>query len=202
MRKLLTKKQDRIFGFVRKHVQDIGYPPTVREIGMAFGISEKGAHDHLNAIEKKGYIRRIPKKPRAIEILEFVPQKLPQTAVEVPIVGRVAAGEPVLASENLDGTLPVPREVVKEDTCFALRISGQSMIDAGIFEGDLVIVRSQNYADAGDIVVALLDEEATVKRFFRDGNKIRLQPENSVMSPIIVDDAQILGKVVGLFRKM
>ena len=159
-------------------------------------------HDHLNAIEKKGYIRRVPKKPRAIEILEFVPQKLPQTAVEVPIVGRVAAGEPVLASENLDGTLPVPREVVKEDTCFALRISGQSMIDAGIFEGDLVIVRSQNYADAGDIVVALLDEEATVKRFFRDGNKIRLQPENSVMSPIIVDDAQILGKVVGLFRKM
>ena len=202
MRKSLTKKQDRIFGFVRKHVQNIGYPPTVREIGMAFGISEKGAHDHLNAIEKKGYIRRIPKKPRAIEILEFVPQKLPQTAVEVPIVGRVAAGEPVLASENLDGTLPVPREVVKEDTCFALRISGQSMIDAGIFEGDLVIVRSQNYADAGDIVVALLDEEATVKRFFRDGNKIRLQPENSVMSPIIVDDAQILGKVVGLFRKM
>ena len=202
MRKSLTKKQDRIFGFVRKHVQDIGYPPTVREIGMAFGISEKGAHDHLNAIEKKGYIRRVPKKPRAIEILEFVPQKLPQTAVEVPIVGRVAAGEPVLASENLDGTLPVPREVVKEDTCFALRISGQSMIDAGIFEGDLVIVRSQNYADAGDIVVALLDEEATVKRFFRDGNKIRLQPENSVMSPIIVDDAQILGKVVGLFRKM
>jgi repressor LexA len=202
VRKSLTKKQDRIFGFVRKHVQDIGYPPTVREIGMAFGISEKGAHDHLNAIEKKGYIRRIPKKPRAIEILEFVPQKLPQTAVEVPIVGRVAAGEPVLASENVEGTLPVPREVVKEDTCFALRISGQSMIDAGIFEGDLVIVRSQNYADAGDIVVALLDEEATVKRFFRDGNRIRLQPENSVMSPIIVDDAQILGKVVGLFRKM
>jgi repressor LexA len=202
VRKSLTKKQDRIFGFVRKHVQDIGYPPTVREIGMNFGISEKGAYDHLNAIEKKGYIRRMPKKPRAIEILEFVPQKLPQAAVEVPIVGRVAAGEPILASENVEGTLPVPREVVKEDTCFALRINGKSMIEAGIFEGDLVIVRSQNYADTGDIVVALLDEEATVKRFFRDGNKIRLQPENSVMSPIIVDDAQILGKVVGLFRRM
>ena len=202
MRKSLTKRQDRIFEFLRKHVQDTGYPPTVREIGTAFGISEKGAHDHLNAIEKKGYIRRAPKKPRAIEILEFVPKKLPQTAVEVPIVGRVTAGEPVLASENVEGTLPVPREVVKEDTCFALRINGQSMIDAGIFEGDLVIVRSQNYADTGDIVVALLDEEATVKRFFRDGNRIRLQPENTVMSPIIVDDAQILGKVVGLFRKM
>ena len=202
MRKPLTKKQDRVFEFIRKHVQDIGYPPTVREIGMNFGISEKGAYDHLNAIEKKGYIRRMPKKPRAIEILEFVPQKLPQTAVEVPIVGRVAAGEPILASENVEGTLPVPREVVKEDTCFALRVNGKSMIEAGIFEGDLVIVRSQNYADTGDIVVALLDEEATVKRFFRDGNKIRLQPENSVMSPIIVDDAQILGKVVGLFRRM
>ena len=202
MRKPLTKKQDRIFEFVRKHLQDVGYPPTVREIGTAFKISEKGAHDHLNAIEKKGYIRRIPKKPRAIEILEFVPQKLPQAAVEVPIVGRVAAGEPVLASENVEGTLPVPQEVVKEDTCFALRISGKSMIEAGIFEGDVVIVRSQNYADTGDIVVALLDEEATVKRFFRDGNRIRLQPENTMMSPIIVDDAQILGKVVGLFRKM
>ena len=202
MRKPLTKKQDRVFEFIRKHVQDIGYPPTVREIGMNFGISEKGAYDHLNAIEKKGYIRRMPKKPRAIEILEFVPQKLPQTAVEIPIVGRVAAGEPILASENVEGTLPVPREVVKEDTCFALRINGKSMIEAGIFEGDIVIVRSQNYADTGDIVVALLDEEATVKRFFRDGNKIRLQPENSVMSPIIVDDAQILGKVVGLFRRM
>ena len=144
----------------------------------------------------------MPKKPRAIEILEFVPQKLPQAAVEVPIVGRVAAGEPILASENVEGTLPVPREVVKEDTCFALRVNGKSMIEAGIFEGDLVIVRSQNYADTGDIVVALIDEEATVKRFFRDGNRIRLQPANSVMSPIIVDDAQILGKVVGLFRRM
>ena len=143
-----------------------------------------------------------PKKPRAIEILEFVPQKLPQAAVEVPIVGRVAAGEPILASENVEGTLPVPREVVKEDTCFALRVNGKSMIEAGILEGDLVIVRSQNYADTGDIVVALLEDEATVKRFFRDGNRIRLQPENSVMSPIIVDDAQILGKVVGLFRRM
>jgi repressor LexA len=202
MRKPLTKKQDRVFEFIRKHVQDTGYPPTVREIGTNFRISEKGAYDHLNAIEKKGYIRRVPKKPRAIEILEFVPQKLPQTAVEVPIVGRVAAGEPILASENVEGTLPVPREVVKEDTCFALRVNGKSMIEAGIFEGDLVIVRSQNYADTGDIVVALLDEEATVKRFFRDGNRIRLQPENSVMAPIIVDDAQILGKVVGLFRRM
>ncbi len=202
MRKPLTKKQDRIFEFIRKHVQDTGYPPTVREIGTSFRISEKGAYDHLNAIEKKGYIRRVPKKPRAIEILEFVPQKLPQTAVEVPIVGRVAAGEPILASENVEGTLPVPREVVKEDPCFALRVNGKSMIDAGIFEGDVVIVRSQNYADTGDIVVALLDDEATVKRFFRDGTKIRLQPENSVMAPIIVDDAQILGKVVGLFRRL
>jgi repressor LexA len=198
----MTLKQERIFEFIRNHLQDTGYPPTVREIGTAFGISEKGAHDHLNAIEKKGYIRRTPRKPRAIEVLEFVPQKMPQTAIEIPILGRVAAGSPVLASENIEGTLPLPREVVKDDTCFALRVKGTSMIDAGIFEGDLVIVKSQNYAETGDIVVALLDEEATVKRFFREGAKIRLQPENVAMPPMIVDDAHILGKVVALFRKM
>ena len=202
MRKPMTLKQERIFEFIRNHLQDTGYPPTVREIGTAFGISEKGAHDHLNAIEKKGYIRRTPRKPRAIEVLEFVPQKMPQTAIEIPILGRVAAGSPVLASENIEGTLPLPREVVKDDTCFALRVKGTSMIDAGIFEGDLVIVKSQNYAETGDIVVALLDEEATVKRFFREGAKIRLQPENVAMPPMIVDDAHILGKVVALFRKM
>ena len=198
----MTLKQERIFEFIRNHLQDTGYPPTVREIGTAFGISEKGAHDHLNAIEKKGYIRRIPRKPRAIEVLEFVPQKMPQTAIEIPILGRVAAGSPVLASENIEGILPLPREVVKDDTCFALRVKGTSMIDAGIFEGDLVIVKSQNYAETGDIVVALLDEETTVKRFFREGAKIRLQPENVAMPSMIVDDAHILGKVVALFRKM
>ena len=202
MNKLLTKKQEKIFEFIREQLQNTGYPPTVREIGAAFGISEKGAHDHMNAIEKKGYIRRVPRKPRAIEILEFVPKKISQAVVEVPLVGRVAAGEPLLAAQNIEGTLTLPREMVKTNTCFALQVRGSSMIEAGIFEGDFVIVKSQNYADAGDIVVALLGDEATVKRFFPEGNHIRLQPENASMPPIIVRDAQILGKVVALFRQM
>jgi repressor LexA len=202
MRKPLTKKQEKIFEFIRNHLQNAGYPPTVREIGAAFKISEKGAYDHLNAIEKKGYIKREPKKPRAIEILEFVPKKSSQAVVEVPIVGRVAAGEPLLASENIEGTLPLPQGIVKDDSSFALRVKGASMVDAGIFDGDFVIVKSQNYADPGDIVVALIEEEATVKRFFREGRQIRLQPENASMRPIIVDDAQILGRVIALFRKI
>jgi repressor LexA len=200
--KLLTKKQEKIFEFIREQLQNAGYPPTVREIGAAFGISEKGAHDHMNAIEKKGYIRRVPRKPRAIEILEFVPKKLSQAVVEVPIVGRVAAGAPLLASQNIEGTLALPREMVKDNTSFALRVKGSSMIKAGIFEGDFVIVKSQSYADPGDVVVALLGDEATVKRFFHEGDKIRLQPENDSMPPIIVRDAQILGKVIALFRQM
>ena len=202
MRKPLTNRQEKIFKFICDQIQTVGYPPTVREIGGAFGISEKGAHDHLNAIEKKDYIRRAPGKPRAIEITDFLSKKTPRSVTEVPIVGRVAAGTPLLASENIDGTLPLPNEMANGDTCFALRVKGSSMIDAGIFEGDFVVVRSQEYADTGDIVVALLDDEATVKRFFVDGNKIRLQPENASLRPIIVDNAQILGKVIALFRQM
>jgi repressor LexA len=202
VRKPLTNRQENIFKFICEQIQKIGYPPTVREIGAAFGISEKGAHDHLNAIEKKNYIRRMPGKPRAIEIIDFLSKKTSQPITEVPIVGRVAAGKPLLASQNIEGTLPLPNEMANGDRCFALRVRGSSMIDAGIFEGDFVVVRSQEYADAGDIVVALLDDEATVKRFFVEGDKIRLQPENATLSPIVVDNAQILGKVIGLFRQM
>jgi repressor LexA len=202
MRKPLTEKQKKIFEFICYHLQDVGYPPTVREIGSAFGISEKAAHDHMNAVEKKGYIKRVRGKPRAIEIMDFTPERGPQRVAQVPIVGRVSAGTPLLADQNIDGTLPLPQEMVRDDPCFALRVDGSSMINVGIFEGDTVVVRSQSYADAGDIVVALLDEEATVKRFFRDGDKIRLQPENASMRPIIVSDVQILGKVIGLFRKI
>ena len=201
MRKKLTHRQERIYNFIRKQIQEAGFPPTVREIAAAFEISEKGAHDHLNAIEKKQYIRRVPGKPRAIEVMEFLSRGLAQS-VEVPIVGRVAAGTPLLASQNIDGTLPLPNDMANDDTCFALRVKGSSMIDAGIFEGDFVVVRSQEHADAGDIVVALLDDEATVKRFFVDGDKIRLQPENRALPPIIVDNVQILGKVIALFRQM
>ncbi len=202
MRKKLTHRQERIFNFICNHIREIGYPPTVREIAAEFEISEKGAHDHLNAIEKKDYIRRVPGKPRAIEITEFLSKKLLQSVTEVPIVGRVAAGTPLLASQNIDGTLPLPNDMANADTCFALRVKGSSMIDAGIFEGDVVVVRSQEHADAGDIVVALLDDEATVKRFFIDGDKIRLQPENAALPPIVVNNVQILGKVIALFRQM
>ena len=202
MRKRLTHRQERIFNFICNQIREVGYPPTVREIAAEFEISEKGAHDHLNAIEKKDYIRREPGKPRAIEITEFLSKKLLQSVTEVPIVGRVAAGTPLLATQNIDGTLPLPNDMAKGDTCFALRVKGSSMIDAGIFEGDVVVVRSQEHADAGDIVVALLDDEATVKRFFIDGDNIRLQPENPALPPIIVNNVQILGKVIALFRQM
>lgn len=202
MRKPLTQKQDKIFQFICNQIEKLGYPPTVREVGGAFEISEKGAHDHLNAIEKKGYIRRAPGKPRAIEVMDFVRKPGPQGAVEVPIVGRVAAGEPLLASENIEGTLPLPSKMAKDEMCFALRVKGASMVNAGIFEGDFVVVKEQNYADPGDIIVALLDDEATVKRFFLEGDQIRLQPENDTMPPIIVDNVEVLGKVIGLFRQM
>ena len=202
MRKRLTHRQERIFNFICNQIREVGYPPTVREIAAEFEISEKGAHDHLNAIEKKDYIRREPGKPRAIEITEFLSKKLLQSVTEVPIVGRVAAGTPLLATQNIDGTLPLPNDMVNGDTCFALRVKGSSMIDAGIFEGDVVVVRSQEHADAGDIVVALLDDEATVKRFFIDGDNIRLQPDNPALPPIIVKNVQILGKVIALFRQM
>ena len=202
MRKQLTKRQERIYDFICNHIREVGYPPTVREIATEFQISEKGAHDHLIAIEKKDYIRRVPGKPRAIEITDFLSGRPLQAATEVPILGRVAAGTPLLASQNVDGTLPLPNDMANGDTCFALRVKGSSMIDAGIFEGDMVVVRSQEHADAGDIVVALLDDEATVKRFFVDGDKIRLQPENAALPPIIVTNVQILGKVIALFRQM
>ena len=201
MQKQLTHRQERIYKFICNQIQEVGYPPTVREIAAEFEISEKGAHDHLCAIEKKDYIRRAPGKPRAIEVMEFL-SKGPVKSIEVPIVGRVAAGTPLLASQNIDGTLPLPTDMANGDTCFALRVKGSSMINAGIFEGDFVVVRSQEHADAGDIVVALLDDEATVKRFFIDGDKIRLQPENPALPPIIVSNVQILGKVIALFRQM
>ncbi len=202
MRKKMTIRQKRIYDFICDFIRKFGYPPTVREIATEFQISEKGAHDHLNAIEKKDFIRRVPGKPRAIEITDFLSGRQLQAVTEVPILGRVAAGTPLLASQNVDGTLPLPNDIAGGDTCFALRVKGSSMIEAGIFEGDLVVVRSQEHADAGDIVVALLDDEATVKRFFVDGNKIRLQPENADLPPIIVTHVQILGKVIALFRQI
>ncbi len=221
MAKYLTARQREIFTYIQRRIKE-GYPPTIREIGSKFGFSEKAAHDHLNALEKKKYIGREEGKPRAISILKEADPKLqtskwlegqnanpnlaetPRDIIEIPIFGRVAAGTPLLASQNIEGTLPIPTRMVNNHECFALRIIGSSMIGAGILEGDFVIVRRQANADPGDIVVALVEDEATVKRFYIDGEQVRLQPENPGIEPVIfnVNDVMILGKVIGLHREI
>ena len=221
MAKTLTGRQREIFTYIQTRIKE-GYPPTIREIGGEFGFSEKAAHDHLNALEKKKYIKREDGKPRAISILKEADPKLATSKwlegqnanlalaevqrdiVEIPIFGRVAAGAPLLASQNIEGTLPMPTRMLNDHECFALRITGSSMIGVGILDGDFVIVRRQANADPGDIVVALVDDEATVKRFFIDGDRVRLQPENPTIEPNLFDikDVMILGKVIGLHREM
>jgi repressor LexA len=202
MRKSLTGKQQKVLDFIINYVRETGYPPTVREIGNTFGISSKGAYDHLKAIEKKGYIKRDASKPRAIELMDFISRRVTGSVVDIPVVGKVAAGEPLLATQNIEGTISISSDLVKAEEPFALRIKGDSMIEAGILEGDYVIVKQQKSADQGDIVVALIGDDATVKRFFKADNYVRLQPENSAMEPIIVKDVTILGKVIGLYREV
>lgn len=200
----LSAKQLEILSYMKNEVSQKGYPPSVREICMAVGLkSTSTVHGHLERLEKKGYIRRDPTKPRAIEILDpsdNIIQK--REMVDVPIVGNVTAGVPILAVENIEDTFPIPIEYVNNDEVFMLRVKGDSMIEAGIFNKDLILVRQQSYADNGDIVVALLDDDyATVKTFYKEKDHIRLQPENAALSPIIVSDVSIVGKVIGLFRK-
>lgn len=200
--KELGKKQKQIFDYLKSEIKLKGYPPSVREICDAVGLkSTSTVHGHLDRLEKKGYIKRNPTKPRAIEILEPNFYNNRTELVEIPIVGKITAGEPILAIENIEGSFPIPVEYINNDEAFMLSVKGTSMIDAGIFDKDLILVRKQNTADNGDIVVALIDDSATVKRFFKEDNCIRLQPENTSMSPIIVSEATILGKVIGLFRK-
>jgi len=202
MRKKLTNRQQQVLDFIINYVRDVGYPPTVREIGNEFKISSKGAYDHIMAVEKKGYIRRDASKPRAIELMDFIPGRTPGSVIEIPVVGKVAAGEPLLASQNIDRTISLSSDMIRTEEPFALRIKGDSMIGVGILEGDYVIVKQQPAAEQGDIVVALIDDEATVKRFYKAGDHIKLQPENPSMKPIIVKDVTILGKVIGLFREV
>ncbi len=204
MAKELGEKQQLILDFLKKEILDKGYPPSVREIGEAVGLkSTSTVHGHLERLEKKGIIRRDPTKPRAIEILddEFNVQR--RELVNIPIVGRVAAGEPLLAVENVEEYFPLPVEYAPNEQLFMLRVKGDSMIDVGIFEEDLIIVQKQNTAVNGDTVVALLDDSVTVKTFYRESDHIRLQPENELLEPIRVsdNDIQILGKVVSLFRQ-
>ena len=202
MRKKLTIRQQKILDFIVGYIKEVGYPPTVRDIARDFKMSSKGAYDHMVAIEKKGYIRRDPSKPRAIELLDFMQRDSQEPVINVPVIGRVAAGEPLLATENIERIITISSDMVRTEEPFALRVKGDSMIGAGILEDDYVIVRQQQSAEQGDIVVALIGDEATVKKFYKEDNHIRLQPENPSMAPIIVKDVTILGKVIGLFRNI
>ena len=201
----LTQRQQQVLDYILSEISRIGYPPSVREIGRAVGLtSSSTVHSHLAALEKKGYIRRDPTKPRALEVLDFRAGVTGASASKVkslPLVGRVAAGMPLLAQENIEDIIAVPVEIAGDDS-FLLKVSGESMIDAGIFDGDYLVVRQQKSADNGDIVVALVEDEATVKRFFKKDKSFVLKAENPTMEPIVVSDLAILGKVVGLMRKL
>ncbi|KOS62795.1 transcriptional repressor LexA [Lysinibacillus agricola] len=203
--KKVSKRQEAILEFIKEEVRTKGYPPSVREIGEAVGLaSSSTVHGHLARLEQKGFIRRDPTKPRAIEILEPEDSIQKQHVIHVPLVGKVTAGSPITAVENIDEYFPLPDTYgTSEDQLFMLEIMGESMIEAGILDGDLVIVKQKATADNGDIVVAMTEEdEATVKRFFKEKNHFRLQPENATMEPIIVDQVSILGQVVGLYRRV
>jgi repressor LexA len=198
----LTKRQQEIFDYVKRYAGEHGYPPTVRDIGKAIGLaSSSTVHAHLANLEKLGLLRRDPTKPRAIEVLKDKAREVVAPA-GLPVVGQVAAGQPVLADENIEEYVPVPGIAGGDDGEFVLRVKGDSMKDAGILEGDFVIVRRQETAGDGEIVVALVGEEATVKRFFRENDHVRLQPENETMEPIRTREAQVLGRVVGLCRRV
>ncbi|NLX61780.1 MAG: transcriptional repressor LexA [Tissierellia bacterium] len=199
----LSQNQIKILNFIKNQIQLKGYPPSVREICKGVNLkSTSTVHRHLEKLESKGYIRKDPTKPRAIELLDrSEDNSFPvKKTIDIPIIGRVTAGEPILAVEHVEDTFPVPAEMAERGSIFMLKVQGDSMINAGILDGDYVIVKQQNDAINGDIVVALLDNEATVKRFYKEKDHIRLQPENEVMSPIITNNAIILGKVIGLYR--
>jgi repressor LexA len=202
----LSKRQQDILEFIKLEVKTKGYPPSVREIGEAVGLaSSSTVHGHLSRLESKGLIRRDPTKPRAIEILDLELDNIPhQNVMNVPLVGKVTAGIPITAVENVEEYFPLPEQLAPSDeNIFMLEIVGESMIDAGILDGDYVIVRQQQTANNGDIVVAMTeDDEATVKRFFKETNYFRLQPENATMEPIILNSVSILGKVIGLYRQV
>lgn len=202
----LSKRQQDILDFIKQEVKSKGYPPSVREIGEAVGLaSSSTVHGHLSRLETKGLIRRDPTKPRAIEVLDLESENIPQqNVVSVPLLGKVTAGLPITAIENIEEFFPLPEQLAPADeNIFMLEIVGESMIEAGILDGDYVIVRQQQTATNGDIVVAMTeDDEATVKRFFKEKNYFRLQPENSSMAPIILNNVTILGKVIGLYRNI
>lgn len=197
----ISKKQEEILNYIKNEILERGFPPAVREICQAVGLkSTSSVHSHLESLERNGYIRRDPTKPRAIEILDESFNMIRREMVNVPIIGTVAAGQPILAEQNIEGYFPIPTEYMPNKQSFMLKVKGESMINAGIFDGDKVLVKQQATAENGDIVVALVDDSATVKTYYKENGHYRLQPENDSMDPIIVEDVQILGKVFGVFR--
>ena len=208
-----TRKEKAILKFIEEQVIENGYPPSVREIGKAVGLSSTATvHGYLAKLREKGYIKKEDKKGRTLKVIKgtngqpvkksnknFYAQK---ELVDVPVIGKITAGQPILAVENVTDTFPIPIDFVGSSDCFMLKVRGESMIEAGILDGDYILVRKQNNANNGEIVVALIEDEATVKTFYKEKDHIRLQPENSTMDPIIVPNCEILGKVCGVFRKM
>lgn len=197
----ISKKQEEILTYIKSQILERGFPPAVREICEAVHLkSTSSVHSHLETLEKNGYIRRDPTKPRAIEILDDTFNLTRREMVNVPILGRVAAGEPLLAQQNIENYFPIPAEMMPNKQTFILKVQGESMVNAGILNGDYVLVQEERSAANGEMVVALVDDSATVKTFYKEDGFIRLQPENDFMEPIIVQDVMILGKVIGVFR--
>lgn len=197
----ISEKQREILEYIKSEILNKGYPPAVRDICEAVHLkSTSSVHSHLETLEKNGYIRRDPTKPRAIEIIDDSFNLVRREVVNVPILGRVAAGEPLLAVENIETYFPIPTEYMPNQECFMLTVKGESMVNAGIFDGDEILVQRQSDAQNGDMVVALIDDSATVKTFYKEDGYYRLQPENDTMEPILVDHVEILGKVFGVMR--
>lgn len=197
----ITEKQSQILEYIKSEILNKGYPPSVRDICQAVNLkSTSSVHSHLETLEKNGYIRRDPTKPRTIEIIDDNFNLVRREVVNVPIVGTVAAGQPILAIENIDNYFPIPSEYMPNEETFMLKVKGESMINAGILDGDNILVKRQNTAKNGDMVVALVEDSATVKTFYKENGHIRLQPENDYMDPIILPDVEIIGKVFGVFR--
>lgn len=199
----ISEKQREILEYIKSEILNKGYPPAVRDICEAVHLkSTSSVHSHLETLEKNGYIRRDPTKPRAIEIIDDSFNLVRREVVNVPLLGRVAAGEPLLAVENVESYFPIPAEYMPNQECFMLTVKGESMVNAGILDGDEILVQRQSDAQNGDMVVALLDDSATVKTFYKEDGYYRLQPENDTMDPILVDHMEILGKVFGIMRFM
>lgn len=197
----ISAKQKEILEYIKSQILERGFPPAVRDICEAVHLkSTSSVHSHLETLEKNGYIRRDPTKPRAIEILDDTFNLLRREVTNVPILGRVAAGEPIFAEQNIENYFPIPVEMLPNSATFMLKVRGESMVNAGILDGDMVLIKECSDASNGDMVVALIEDSATVKTFYKEEDHIRLQPENDFMDPIIVDDVAILGKVIGVFR--